>query len=58
MHIEDDIVKFLANDEGIYLSKPDKKLFRKVEELNKRRLIEGLNNLQTEGQNKKFLIKR
>ena len=39
------IVKFLANGEGIYLSKPDKIFFRKVSKENKRNIIKGLNNL-------------
>ena len=32
MHIGENIVKFTANDRGIYISKPDRKCSRKVSE--------------------------
>ena len=32
VHIGDNIVKVLANNDGLYLSIPDKKFFRKVAE--------------------------
>ena len=53
MHIGDNIVKFSANYDGIYLSKPDKNIFRKVDEEKKGNIVERLNNLKTVGENKK-----
>ena len=54
VHIEDKIVKFTANDDGIYLSKPDKNFFGKMADWEKRDMIEGLNNLKTMGKKKAF----
>ena len=42
-HIRYKIVKFPDNYDGLYLSKIDKKFFRKVAEENKINMIEGLN---------------
>ena len=39
VHIEDKIVKFSANDDGIYPSKRDKIVFRKLYEENKRNIV-------------------
>ena len=47
VHIGDNIVKFPANDDGIYISKRDK-IFRKVAK-EKKINIEVLNHLQTVG---------
>ena len=53
MHIGDNIVKFSANDDGIYLSKLDKNIFRKANEEKKGNIVEGLKKLKTVGENKK-----
>ena len=39
VHIGDKIVNFIANDDGIYLSKPDNWFLKKVAEENKRKII-------------------
>ena len=58
MHTGDKTVKFPANNYRIYLSKPDKNVFRKADEEKKMKIIEVLNNLQTVGGNKKGSSKR
>ena len=57
MHIVDNIVKFPDNDDGIYFSKHNKVLFRKLCEDNKSNMIEGLNNLKNVGGNNKGISK-
>ena len=52
MHIGDNVVKFPFIDKKNYLSKPDKKVSRNMSEEIKRKMIEGLNILQTVGGNK------
>ena len=53
VHIGDNISKFPTDDDGIYLSKTDKIVFRKVAEYNKRNMIEVLHYLKTLGSTKK-----
>ena len=57
VHIVDNIVKFPDNDDGIYFSKHNKVLFRKLCEDNKSNMIEGLNNLKNVGGNNKGISK-
>ena len=49
VHIGDMIVN------GIYLSHPDKKFFRKLDEENKRVIIDRINNYQTLGETQRVL---
>ena len=57
MHIvEDNIVNFPDNYEGIYCSKPDKNILGKWLKRRKINMIEGLNFFQTVGGNKKGFI--
>ena len=53
VHIRDMIVEFPANDDRIYISKPDKKFLGQWLKILKRKMTEVLNNLQTVGENKK-----
>ena len=52
MRIGVNIVKFTANNDWVYLSKPDNICSGKVAEENKSNMIEGLNNFQTVEENK------
>ena len=58
LHIGDNIFKFPNDDDGIYLSKTDKIVFRKVAEYNKSNMIEVLHYLKTVGSTKKVFRKR
>ena len=58
MHTGDKTVKFPANNYRLYLSKPDKNVFREADEEKKMKIIEVLNNLQTVGENNKVFRKR
>ena len=58
IHIGDKFLKFPADDEGLYLIKPDSFYFRKVDEYNKINIIEGIKNFQNVGENRNGFSER